>query len=150
MYIVKGAPDRVSVTTEAKTLAEQLDFDGYFGLGKSGISGITRSQLFAFAMALGFERDERTPLANTYSGGFIREDTFDGRLLALIYCEYLNRLGDDEIDRITEKQALYKMAEQYANTGFRLLGEWKNSTDDESLMYDMLISLDDLYDRNVQ
>ena len=106
LYIVKGAPDRVSVTTEARTLAEQLDFDGYFGLGKSGISGITRSQLFAFAMALGFERDERTPLANTYSGGFIREDTFDGRLLALIYCEYLNRLGDDEIDRITEKQAL--------------------------------------------
>ena len=72
MHIIKGAPDRVSVTTNAKALADQLDIDGYFGLGKSGISGINRSQLFAFAMALGYEQNNATPLANTQAVSFER------------------------------------------------------------------------------
>ena len=69
--------------------------------------------------------------------------------MALIYCEYLDRLGEDEIDRITEKQALYKLAEQYANTGFCMLEKWKSTIDSETLMYDMLINLDDLYEKNI-
>jgi len=149
MHLLKGAPDRVSVTTNAKALADQLDNDGYFGLGKSGGTGISRSQLFAFAMALGYESGNPTPLANTYSGGFIREDTFDGRLLALMYCEYLCQLSEDEIDRITEKSNLYKLAEQYANSGMKQLQIWKDTVDSETLLYDMLIRLDELYDRNV-
>ena len=149
MHLIKGAPDRVSVTTNAKALADQLDNDGYFGLGKSGGAGISRSQLFAFAMALGYESGNPAPLVNTYSGGFIREDSFDGRLLALMYCEYLCQLGEDEIDRITEKSNLYKLAEQYANSGMMQLQTWKDSIDSETLLYDMLIRLDELYDRNV-
>lgn len=50
---------------------------------------------------------------------------------------------------MSQNSSLSKLAEQYANTGMKQLQTWKDTVDSETLLYDMLIRLDELYDRNV-
>ena len=150
MYIIPGSPTRVQVTPAAKELAEKLDAEGYFGLGQGygRANSISRSQLFAFAMALGFEINEGTPLDKQYQGGFIQDTAFDGRLMALICGEWLCSIGEDNLDQMTNKSAIYKLAEQYANTGFNIIAKQMAEQSEEELLFDMLMELDDMYEQS--
>lgn len=151
MYIIPGSPTRVQVTPAAKELADKLDAEGYFGLGQGygRANSISRSQLFTYAMALGYEAQELTPLEKQYQGGFIQDSAFDGRMMALICGEYLCSIGEEGLDQMTNKQAMYKLAEQYANTGFMIIANQMTEKSEEDLLFDTLMELDDMYDQCV-
>lgn len=151
MYIIPGSPTRVQVTPSAKELADKLDVDGYFGLGQGygRANSISRSQLFTYAMALGFEAQERTPLEKQYQGGFVQDTAIDGRMMALICGEHLCEIGENGLDQMTNKQAMYRLAEQYANTGFLIIANQMAEQSEEDLLFDMLMELDDMYENNV-
>lgn len=81
MFFSAGAPDRLSVSGVTKELAEQLDSNGYFGLAKPSVN---RSELYAFAMAIGKGNETRTKLQSPYPGGFILDKSMDSRLQAFV------------------------------------------------------------------
>jgi len=146
MYLGASAPDRLAIASKARAFTERIDQEDYFALGKK--ASLTRSELYAFVMALGYGRSAQLQLANPYSGGFIQDKSIDGRLLALMCSQFFETLSEDTLDRMTDKAAIYKMAEQYANAGFESLEILAESDlSNEEYMLEQLIDLDSLYNK---
>ena len=138
----KTSPDRLYVTNQVKESIDRIDEIDFFGLGKNSIS---RSELFLFAMALGLEVNTPTELENINSGGFILEKSIDGKTKSVMYACYIkrNNLTSEQLDEISNKGEVYKLAEQYANTGFSLIEEYFENEKEKNLMMNMLIELDE-------
>ncbi len=139
-------PDRLYISTKSKELIDKLDESNYFGLGKSTIN---RSELFLFAMALGIELDIETQFTNPYPGGLILEKSIDNKTIAIMYSECINTLSDpdNELDLITDKGRLYKLAEHLANTGFEVIDDYVKTKKPTELLLDLLIELDEQYEK---
>ena len=138
-------PDRLNYSTKAKRLLEKVDEENYLGLG---LKGITRSELFLFAMSLGVETKTKTDIVNPYAGGLILEKSIDSKTKALMYAQYIVSLKDpdNELDSIGEKSHVYKTAEQYANTGFEIIADYFNTKKPEDLVWDLFLELDTQYE----
>ena len=127
----KKFPDRLEYSVKANQLIERLDDENYMGLGTKSI---TRSALFLFAMALGVEAQSPTELKNKYSGGLVLDKSIDGKTQASMYANFIKSLKDpeNELDSIANKADVYKIAEQYANTGFEIIADYiENSKPDD-------------------
>lgn len=137
-------PDRLYVSTKAKELVDRLDELDYFGLGKVTIN---RSELFLFAMALGAEVGMETQVVNPYTGGFVLDKSIDSKTQAVMCAQYLASFSDPEkeLDNIMDKGRVYKMAEQYANTGFKIIEDYIENKKANDLVIDLFLELDDQY-----
>ena len=146
MYLGNTAPTRLGISTKARGYVDDIDNDNFFSLGNKGSSAINRSSLFSYAMALGYREKKQTPIEQAYTGGFIQDMAIDGQLLALMCCQYLFTLPPDDLDRINEKPQIYKMAEQYAITGFEYIEDARKQSDEENYLFDQLAELDNMYE----
>jgi hypothetical protein len=108
--------DRLNVTKKAKELAD--NFDTNIDFNSFGKNLMTRSELFLFAMALGYNLKMKTHLQEVYPGGFILESSIDSKTFSLMYCGLIQEVGESDLDKITDKALVYSTAEMYANTGF--------------------------------
>jgi len=144
MENITKKPDRLNVSSKAKDLADRLDELGYFGLGKTTIS---RSEMFLFAMALGVETGIETQITNLYSGGLILDSSIDNITRSIMHALFLDSFLDpeNELDNITDKGRVYKMAEHYANTGFEIIADYVEKKKDSDLVFDLILELDDQY-----
>jgi len=111
--------DRLNVTKRAKELADE--FDTNIDFNAFGKNVMTRSELFLFAMALGYNLKMKTHLEEIYPGGLILESSIDPKTLALMYCGLIQEVKESDLDKITDKALVYSTAEMYANTGFSSL-----------------------------
>jgi hypothetical protein len=138
-------PDRLNYSTKAKQLLEKIDEANYMGLG---LKSTSRSELFVFAMALGVESKTRTEVVNPYTGGLVLDKSIDSKTRALMYSQFISLLKDpdNELDAITDKGHVYKMAEQYANTGFKILADYFDRKKPEDLVWDLFLELDSQYE----
>ena len=138
-------PDRLNYSTKAKQLIEIIDEENYLGLGSKGI---TRSELFLFAMSLGFESKSPTELKNPYTGGLVLDKSVDGKTQAMMYAQFISQLYDpeNELDAIAKKADVYKLAEQYANTGFECIAGYIETKKPEALLWDLFKELDAQYE----
>ena len=143
MYLSNTAPTRLGISITARGYVDDIDDDNFFSLGKNSIN---RSSLFSYAMALGYIEKKQTPIEQAYQGGFIQDMAIDGQLLALMCCQYLFTLPPEDLDHINEKSQIYKVAEQYANTGFMYIEEARKQNDEENFLYDQLVKLDEMYE----
>lgn len=140
-------PDRLNYSTKAKQLLEKIEESNYIGLANRGGAGVSRSEIFLFAMALGAESNSPTELKNPYPGGLVQDKSIDGKTKAVIYSQFISRLTDpeNELDKIGNKGEVYKLAEQYANTGFQCIEEYLGTKKPESLLWDLFLELDEQY-----
>lgn len=140
-------PDRLNYSTKAKQLLDKIEGSNYFGLANKGGAGVSRSEIFLFAMALGVEIKSPTELKNLYPGGLILDKSIDSKTRAAMYAQFISQLSDpeNELDEITKKNEVYRLAEQYANTGFQCLEEYFNTKKPETLVLDLFLELDDQY-----
>jgi len=139
-------PDRLNYSQNANRIIERIDSTNYMGLG---VNKLTRSELFLFAMALGVESHHKTPLSNIYTGGLVLDKSIDSKTRACMFAQYINELPnpDDHLDSITDKGNVYKVAEQYANTGFEILDDYLNNKKPFDLALELFIELDEAYER---
>ncbi len=137
-------PDRLNYSTKSKQMLEKIDDVNYIGLG---LKGTTRSELFLFAMALGVESKTKTEVVNPYSGGLILDKSIDGKTQASMYSQFISLLKDpeNELDTVVDKSSVYKMAEQYANTGFEIIADYLDKKKPEDLVWDIFLELDTQY-----
>ena len=138
-------PDRLNYSTQAKQLIKKIDEIDYMGLGTKSI---TRSELFLFAMSLGVESKTKTKIVNAYTGGLVLDKSIDNRTKASMYSLFISLLEDpsNELDKTTDKTEIYKMAEQYANTGFEIIEDYYDNKKDEDLLWDLFLELDSQYE----
>jgi len=138
-------PDRLNYSNKAKLLLEKIDEINYMGLG---LKGISRSELFLFAMSLGVESKTKTEVVNPYTGGLVLDKSIDSKTQALIYSQFISLLKepDNELESILNKSHVYKMAEQYANTGFEILADYLDKKKPEDLVWDLFLELDTQYE----
>lgn len=134
-------PDRINITKKARELVSKIDETKYFSLQDNMIS---RSELFLFAMAIGIDTIP-TKLENTYPGGLILEKSVESRTRALMYALFIKNLEGKDLDEITKKDAVYTMAQEYANTGFEIIEDYMGKKKDFDLIWDLFEELDSQY-----
>ena len=143
--IIKN-PDRINITKKAKVVVDKIDQSKYLNLGLPA----TRSELFIFAMALGIDTIP-TKLENINQGGFILESSIDSKMRALLCAYFISRLPNvDMLDDVADKECVYNMAQEYANTGFEILDDYMDNKKDYELIWDLLEELDNQYRDNVE
>ena len=139
-------PDRINITRSARELLKKIDDDTkYFCLHDSITS---RSELFAFAMAIGADTVPMK-LENTYPGGLILDSSIEIRTKALMYALFINKLNGDDIDEISKKDAVYTMAQEYANTGFGIIEGYMKEKKDTDLLWVLFEELDCQFQREI-
>jgi hypothetical protein len=147
MVVNQKFPDRLSTTKKAKLIIDKIDQKKYLGLESSST---TRSELFSFAMSLGIE-SVRTKLDNINPGGLVLDPSIDSRTKSIIYAFYIYNLSSNSnLDEVTNKENVYNMAQEYANTGFENLDDYILTKKDSDLIWDLLGELDNQFDINVK
>lgn len=141
--------DRLSIDKSVnEKIIPKIDESGILGLDKSTSD---RIELFMFAMALGIHENKRTPLQTKH--GFILETSikaFEGAMSS-IYSLLVDELRKtNEEDHIDDKDRAFKIAEEYANTGFNIINAWMNSAKDDETLQFTLIEQMDLKFENIQ
>lgn len=128
-----------------ETLIPKIDETHFLGLN---VPDSDRLELFLFAMALGVKQGVRTPLGTKH--GFILEPSIksvDGAMSYLfsLLVDELKKINEE--DKIDDKDYAFKVAEEYANTGFRIIDELMNKEmDEESQKYGLLEELDEEFE----
>lgn len=146
MEVKSNHPDRISISKKAREYVEKIDETKYFGLQDAAI---TRSELFSFAMAIGADTIP-TKLENTYPGGLVLDKSIDNCTKALIYALFIDKLGNGDLDEITKKDAVYAMAQEYANTGFEVLADYMGRVKDSDLVWELLEELELQYNKIIE
>ncbi len=106
-----------------------------------------RTDYFMIALALGVDAGVRTP--SQHGVGLILESVVRGKEFAMsfIYSIALQELIKEGRERdINDKDIVYGIAEEYANTGFKILDEMipdKSKYDEEALMYSLIGIMDE-------
>ena len=135
-------PDRLNISQKTKAIVDELDRTKFMNLDSGSI---TRSELFLFAMSLGAETVP-TKLEAINPGGFILEKSIDSTTLACIYALSISKHSGTDLDDITDKSEVYKLAQEYANTGFEIIENYlsakKNSRD---LVWELMREADEQY-----
>lgn len=118
---------------------EGLEKDKYFQLHKSVTS---RTDLYCFAIAV-CEMEGKAPTAIKTVGpvtSFVRTEFLTNcePLLSSLYYAKCLKNESEKIDEICNRDAVYDLAEKYANTGFGIIKEWFEELDEESLFYKLI------------
>lgn len=99
-------------------------------------SKVRRLDLFVLAVAIGYRQKKRTPLKNSH--GIIRAEYIldNSDALAIIQAIHIDELRKNaQEDKIDDLSEAYRIANEYANTGFHRLKEELESSafDSESI-----------------
>ncbi len=139
--------DRLYIEKKINDLVvPKIDSTKFLNLDKLSVE---RIELFMFAVALGLKENKTINL--TTSHGFILETSIKPTQMSLIISLLAERLINiNEIEKISDKDAAYTLAQKYANAGFEYLStylEKLNSDKEEEIMWEMLSELDDKYEQ---
>jgi hypothetical protein len=109
-------PDRINIDKTDRGLYKKLDGEEFLKFKDSG-GKRTRKEQFFFAMAIGFKNNIKRPL-NTKEGFFLIKDllpTDETLINAVAINDY------DSVETLANKGEVFKIAEEYAHAGIRLL-----------------------------
>ena len=116
----------------------------YFGTERN-----TNTVIYLFAMALGIREGERTP--STAKEGVVQATSFRNQDLAmsLVYSlaiQELRRAGRE--NEINDEDTVFKIAEEYANTGFKIIEEMVDFDDynEEDFENELILMMDEMYE----
>lgn len=107
-------PDRLYIEEEDKQLYEKLNEE--FKNSKEN------KDLFLFALSIGFKYDIRRPIRKKF--GFVRREYLMPKDWALLYSLVVK---NNSIETLANDEEVFKIAEEYANAGIKILSEWIGS-----------------------
>lgn len=129
-------PDRLYIDLNDRELYKKIEEQEMFG-------GKTRKEQFLFAMALGARNNVAVPL-KTREGFFLTKD-LRAEDEALINAVAL--WGEDSTDIYSDKERLYRIAEEYAHAGIKLLVDKIESVEFGSFWKQFEKELNEMYER---
>lgn len=132
-----------------ETLFEKLDRTKYFDLNNPSLQ---RLDLFQFALALGIDKGERTPLKNRF--GLVRTESVDKAMpfFRSVYFQEFLKFDTEKVDSIVEMDEGFYVVEEFANTGFNEIKKiMQEETNDFNLALLLINKCDELFDEyNIQ
>jgi hypothetical protein len=129
-------PDRLYMGEDDRSLYDKLETENMF-------KGKTRKEQFLFAMSFGFKHKIKRALIRK-EGLFLAKDLHpeDEALINAVAIYDTNSL-----QVLTDKGAAFKIAEEYAHAGIRLLTAWIDSVSFGSVVKQLEKELHDMYNR---
>lgn len=125
---------------------EDIERTKYFQLHKNGA---TRAALYCFAIALcEMEGQEAKPIKDVPVKTFVRTEYLNDcePLFSSLYFDKCIKDDPELIDEICDRDDVYGLMEDYANTGFGILESYINAPlDEETLMYKLITYMDKKY-----
>jgi hypothetical protein len=116
---VSSAPDRFCIDKDDRQLYDALKVDPFF-------HGQRNRNLFLLAMAVGYKNELREPLTKREISGYFLEKDMKPEDHALVdmvaVCEMKS------VDVLAKRSEAFKIAEEYAHGGIRLLSDQLRST----------------------
>ena len=67
-----------------------------------------------------------------------------------MYALFIGQLDTEDLDEITKKDAVYSLAQEYANTGFEILEDYMRNEKASALIWKLLEELDAQYDKKIK
>jgi len=128
-------PDRVYIDKEDRSLYEKIENENMF-------KEKTRKEQFLFAMAIGFESKFKRPF-NTREGFFLIKD-LRPEDEALINAVALHE--NNSVEVLSDKEKVFKIAEEYAHAGIKLLADRIESMQSGSFYKQFDKELHEIYD----
>lgn len=129
----------------------EFEKNKYFQLQKNST---TRTDLYCFAIALcKMENKDPTPIHEVGSvTSFVRTEFLTNcePLLSSLYYDDVLKDNPDAIDDICNRDEVYGLAENYANTGFGIMESYTETIDEETLFYKLISYMDEEYDKIVE
>lgn len=139
--------DRISIDKQVnESIIPIIDKTKFFNLD---ISHISRTDLFLFAMSIGISQNKRTPLKALH--GFILDSSIvnNADAMSMLHSVLINELRKtNEEEKIGNKDEAYIVAQEYANTGFNIIGDWLSSIktkNEEAILWELIADLDSKY-----
>ena len=103
--------------------------------------------LFMFAMAIGLKERKKTPLSASH--GFILESYISGNDFAKMFTLLVDELRrTNEEEKIGDKDAAFRIAQEYANTGFQVIQGWvetRGKKDEDALVWELISDLEEKF-----
>ncbi|MDO4556013.1 MAG: hypothetical protein Q4B70_12825 [Lachnospiraceae bacterium] len=131
----------LNVSGEAKKIIEKIDSTKLLNLDNKNCS---RMELFLFALALGVESGIETELTKTDT--LVRAEYLSTKNEAYLYSVFISELSDSgDLDKINDIGNVYRKAQQYANTGFKLI-EGMMEKAENVVQLELLQELDEMYE----
>jgi len=109
-------PDRLNADVRDRDLYDRLQTEGMF-------KSTDRKDQFLFAMAFGCKSEARLPLDK--KDGLVRTSYLRAEDEALMNAVAVHHAGSLEV--LADREQVYKIAEEYAHAGIRLLVDWIES-----------------------
>lgn len=131
----------------AKGYIEELENSQYFQLHKNAT---TRTELLCFAIAVCEMEGKESTAIQTVGPvtSFVRAEFLTNcePLLSSLYYDKCLKYAPEKIDEICNRDAVYELAEKYANTGFGIIKNWTESIDEDTLFYKLIAYMDKKYE----
>lgn len=114
---MEKAPDRLYIDESTRDLYEKIKDESIF-------KGKNRKEQFLFAMAVGFINKIKVPIKKTEGLFLVKDLKSEDEALINAIAIY----DKASIDVLSDKVQVYRIAEEYANGGIRILAEKVDST----------------------
>lgn len=122
-----------------------IDRQNYFLLG-AGASGVSRINLYNFALALGYNRGLPTDLEAKES--FVREENVNHSnmrfMYSAVYFDAHEKKCIENIENIINTEEIFSLMDKYANTGFDILADYIKEHGDNALAYKLIPEMDEM------
>ena len=128
-------PERLSIDKADRKLYEQCTISGEV------LAGRANKEQFLFAMAIGFKNQVKRPL--DAKDGFVRLVSMRPEDEALIDAVAIHDTGSADI--LSDREAVFRIAEEYAHAGIRLLYDSVTSGQPGSFHKKLEVELFDLF-----
>ncbi len=116
-------PKIIYYGAEQKKIVNKIDETQFLDLQLGGGKSVStpRIDLFLFAMALGMDT---LPTEVKQPDTFIRDEYVRTQHDSFLYAAFIHNMENkNDLDAVSNKEQVYKLAQSYANTGFNLIGD---------------------------
>lgn len=136
--------DRLSIEKKYyQEVAEKIDETGFMQLGK--YQHVERIDLFMFALGLGIKAGVRTPIKTRL--GFVQATAVEKNTeaIASIYSLWIQEaIRTNQEDKLDDRDSAFLFAEEYANTGFKMLADYLKEPDKHTV-HSFIKEMDNIY-----
>lgn len=135
-------PVHIFIGAEQREIVKKIDEGNFLGLDKN----TPRIDLFMFALALGIEG--KIPSEIKKPDSFIRDEYVKPKHDALLYAVFFSETDDkDDLDAFLNKDAVYKLAQNYAIRGFDEIGLLMETKNPNSIESKYIQEMDEAYNK---
>jgi len=120
-----NTPDRLYIARGDRGLYDEVNKEGMLKYKDRGGTR-TRKEQFLFAMATGFKSALRQPMKSRDGGGFFLSKDLHDEDVALLNAVALADTGSPQV--LLDRAEVFRIAEEYAHAGIRLLADRVGST----------------------